>query len=254
MEYLNSPSEGKYQQKLFSFFNGFSNLRRSFIENYNQKVEKFFNELSFRYRVVREIKEYTDRFLASDFNLVEIFNPDEVRISRILAELLNPKGKHGQGKLFLKEFIETLKGLVSNSETLIGIEDLASAKVSTEYSSLYGRIDILIEFPNKVAIAIENKPWAGEQTEQLQRYTDFLEQTYKGRYLLIFLTGTERKATSIGESLKNQLKQEGKFLEATYEELLKPWLLKCAKECESDKVRWFLKDFIRWIEKNFKEV
>lgn len=255
MESLNasSPLE-EYQQKLLKFFNDFSNLRGSLIENYNQKLEKFFNELSFRYRIAKEVKEYTDRFLASDFNLVGIFSPDEVRISGILVELLNPKGKHGQRELFLKEFIETLKGLVSNSETLGGVENLTSAKISTEYSTPYGRIDILIEFPNSVAIAIENKPWAGEQSEQLQRYIKWLEKTYEGRYLLVFLTGTKRKATSIGKRLKNQLKEEGKFLEASYGELLKPWLLKCAKECESDKVRWFLKDFVSWIDENFKEV
>ncbi len=173
-----------------------------------------------------------------------------------MAELLNPKGKHGQKELFLKEFIKSLKGLVSNSETLIGLENLTSAKVSSEHSTPYGRIDILIEFPNRVAIAIENKPWAGEQSEQLQRYVRWLEETYtyEGRYLLVFLTGTKREATSISESLKNQLKEEGKFLETSYGELLKPWLLKCVKECESDKVRWFLKDFVSWIEENFKEV
>ena len=78
-----------------------------------------------------------------------------------MAELLNPKGKHGQGELFLQEFIETLKGLVSNSETLKGIEDLASAKVSSEYSTIYGRIDILIEFPNRVCYSNRKQTLGG---------------------------------------------------------------------------------------------
>ncbi len=241
-------------QSLDRFFKDFSIYKTRIVLNNSQKLERFFNELSFRYRIAKEVKEYTDRFLASDFNLIGIFSPDEVRISGILAEILNPKGKHGQKELFLKEFIETLKGLVSNSETLRGLENLTSAKVLTEYSTPYGRLDILIEFPNSVAIAIENKPWTGEQPEQLQRYANFLERTYNGKYLLVFLTGTKREATSIGKRLKNKLKEEGKFLETSYGELLKPWLLKCAKECEADKVRWFLKDFVSWIEENFKEV
>jgi hypothetical protein len=32
-----------------------------------------------------------------------------------------------------------------------------------------------------------------------------------------------------------------------------PWLKECFKECEAEKVRWFLRDFITWIGKNFRE-
>jgi len=135
MKSLNAPSPlEEYQQKLLKFFNDFSNLRKRLREDYNQKLASFFNEISFRYKIAKEVKEYTDRFLASDFNLVGIFYPDEVRISGILAEFFNPKGKHGQRELFLREFIETLKGLVSNSEILEGLKNLTSAKVLTEYA------------------------------------------------------------------------------------------------------------------------
>jgi len=56
------------------------------------------------------------------------------------------------------------------------------------------------------------------------------------------------------EQTKEKLKQEGKFLEVSYNNFLKPWLIKCYKECEAEKVRWFLKDFANWIENNFEEV
>jgi len=49
--------------------------RRRLFERYIQRLERFFSDLSFRYRVSEEVKHYTDRFLASDFNLVGIFVP-----------------------------------------------------------------------------------------------------------------------------------------------------------------------------------
>jgi len=243
-----------YRLSLERFFNEFSTFRGRFLEGYTQRLERFFNDLSFRYRVANEVKRYTDRFLASDFNLVGIFYPDETRISGILALLLNPKGEHGQGDLFLEEFVNTLKGFLLNPTPLEDLTDFSAAKVSTEVSTYYGRLDILVEFPNRFAIAIENKPWAGEQFQQLERYAEYLEKTYGGRYLLLFLSGSKRKAVSLSGDLKQKLQREGKFWETSYGEFLKPWLLKCAKECESDKVRWFLRDFASWIEKNFGEV
>jgi len=243
-----------YRLSLERFFNEFSTFRGRFLEGYTQRLERFFNDLSFRYRVAKEVKRYTDRFLASDFNLVGIFYPDETRISRILALLLDPNGEHGQGDLFLEEFVKTLKGLLKNPTPLEGLTDFSTAKVSTEVSTDYGRLDILVKFPNGFAIAIENKPWAGEQFQQLERYAEYLEKNYGGRYLLLFLSGSKREAVSLSGDLKQKLQREGKFLETSYGEFLKPWLLRCAKECESDKVRWFLRDFASWIEKNFGEV
>ena len=183
-----------YRLSLERFFNEFSTFRGRFLEGYTQRLEWFFNDLSFRYRVAKEVKRYTDRFLASDFNLVGIFCPDETRISGILALLLDPKGEHGQGNLFLEEFVKTLKGFLLNPTPLEDLNDFSTAKVSTEVPTDYGRPDILVEFPNGFAIAIENKPWAGEQFQQLERYVKHLEENYDGRYLLLFLSGSKKEA------------------------------------------------------------
>ena len=243
-----------YRLSLERFFDEFSTFKGRFLKGYTQRLERFFNDLFFRYRVAKEVKRYTDRFLASDFNLVGIFCPDETRISGILALLLNPRGEHGQGELFLEEFVNALKGLLLNPTPLEDLNDFSTAKVSTEVSTDCGRLDILVEFPNGFAIAIENKPWAGEQFQQLERYVKCLDKTYEGKYLLLFLSGSKREAVSLSGDLKQKLQREGKFLETSYGEFLKPWLLRCAKECESDKVRWFLRDFASWIEKIFGEV
>ena len=52
-----------------------------------------------------------------------------------------------------------------------------------------GRIDILIDFDNKFGVAIENKPFADDQDEQIIRYVEYLENTYgKGNFSMLYLS------------------------------------------------------------------
>ena len=84
----------------------------------------------------------------------------ETAHSRILGDLLDPCGSHGQGALFLKVFLER-----------IGYPDPQADgwQVSVET----GRVDILLwrHHPEKSAIIIENKSNdAGDQPNQIYRY------------------------------------------------------------------------------------
>lgn len=76
---------------------------------YKQKLSRFFGDLLFRYRIAKSIKAQMDRYLASDFNFVSILTPKEETISRFIALLLEPNGVHGQGEVFLRKFVETLR-------------------------------------------------------------------------------------------------------------------------------------------------
>lgn len=239
-------------------------------EVYQEKLEKFFDPLIFGYRVAKEIKKRTDKYLASDFNLIEIMGPDENKLSDIIALLIDPNGAHGQGKVFLekflKEILKQIKGQTSNSQ-LQDINTLLSCKISVSRESFTAqienqnrKIDLTVEFKNpksdKLAfvIGIENKPWADDPENQIEDYIKHLDRISGNDYLLIYLPGLKREAESIKPETKEKLKQRGKFLETNYRKLLIPWLRECIKECEADKVRWFLKDFVSWIEKSFKEV
>ncbi|MCW7077346.1 MAG: PD-(D/E)XK nuclease family protein [Candidatus Syntrophoarchaeum sp.] len=244
-----------YYKSLDRFFQGLRNFYSETQTTYERRLTNFFQPLIFRYRVAKEIKKQTDKYLASDFNLIELIKPDENRISDLVALLLNPKGEHGQGETFLKEFIEYLKGFLEKTENLkaLGQIDISQVSVEKEFATYEGRrIDIFVKFPGFV-IGIENKPWAGERDRQLADYNEFLQNFGNENYILIYLDGWGREATSMDEQTKEKLKQEGKFLEVSYNNFLKPWLIKCYKECEAEKVRWFLKDFVNWIEDNFKE-
>ena len=131
------------------------------------------------------------------FNVLGVENM-ELSHSAFLAALLDPDGSHGMQDAFLKAFIDTIAHGGTKPEL-----DTAHAKVYTEYNigniteTTGGRIDILITDHSETgsgkdsghAIIIENKIWAADQPNQLQRYDKYACGTYSSDgYLLLYLT------------------------------------------------------------------
>ncbi|MBQ5443834.1 MAG: PD-(D/E)XK nuclease family protein [Erysipelotrichaceae bacterium] len=116
------------------------------------------------------------------FNVFRLCGVDhyETMHSKILAEFLNPKGSHGQGKLFLDLFCEMLGRLGFDGSFSLNVS------VSTEFTGYIkgesvGRFDILIEDSSTSSVCvIENKIFASEQPEQLKRYAAWLRRERKG--------------------------------------------------------------------------
>ncbi len=218
-------------------------------EIYRRKLEHLFSNLIYRYRLLDEIRSYTNRYLAAEFNLIELLVTREEDISRIIAALLDPRGGHGQGSVFLEIFLEKL-GISTDRDVQ---EATIRREVTIDGSR---RIDILIEFSDGFMLGIENKPWAGDQRNQIEDYADFLERLTGGNYKILFLGGYRKKPSewSISRDKRLRLEQQGKLVYKSYADLLLSWLKECLKESESDKVRWFIRDFITWIENNFKRI
>jgi len=210
------------------------------------ELDAFFQPLMFKFKVAKEIKKQTDVLLASDFNMIDLIRPDENGVSDLMALMMNPKGSHGQGSKFLELFLKHI-----DAEN--NYEDINNAEIIREYPTPEARrIDILIKLPS-LYIGIENKPWAFEQNEQLDDYGKHLLEiskiaNYDTPYLL-YVEGSGNSAKTISDSTKEAL--NNRFQEHSYRDLLVKWLKACLKECEADKVRWFIKDFITWIECNF---
>ena len=154
------------------------------------------------------------------FNIFSIIGREhyEVQIhSAIIAELLNPNGLHGQGDVFLKYFL--------NSEKLVGeyneILKCERIQVSKELSipNNTGRIDILIQ-ANGTSIAIENKIYAPDLENQLERY---YEHT---KYPVIYLTldGSKPEEYTLGDLPVD------KVICLSYADDIVSWLETCIKE------------------------
>jgi hypothetical protein len=190
---------------------------------------------------------YRDR-LAPDFNTFDFIEPDEMRLSRIIAWLLDPAQTHGQGGRFLHLFLEELS-VVWPSEVC----DRAEAK--TEVALPGGRLDILVRSGDRI-LAIENKPWAGDQVDQIFRYLDHLDQKAQGEYQLVYLTslGSGPSDGSIKEQQRLQRISAGQLHLWGYREQMLAWLWKCRAECRADRVSAFIEEFSRYIRMAFEGV
>lgn len=165
---------------------------------------------------------------AVQFNLFNILGitSDEVRLhSRLLAELLDPKGSHGQRSQLLELFLEqcSCTHVFTNSENV---------RVKVEYhigsitETTGGRIDLLLTDDQQNALIIENKIYAGDQENQLLRYDNYGKQLAgeKSNYHILYLTlyGYEPSEFSTGKMLAE------KNLDCiSYVHHIRQWLTTC---------------------------
>lgn len=161
-----------------------------------------------------------------NFNVFKILKLEssEVRLhSAFLAELLNPKGAHGQKDVFLRLFI---KAICSEDKPF----DAQSGKVKIEKhtgnitadGTEGGRIDIIITDKYGKHIIIENKIYAEDQTNQLLRYYNHSPSAE-----LIYLT-LDGKAPS--KESHGGLEVGRHFKCLSYRSDLLQWLEQCRKE------------------------
>ena len=117
---------------------------------------------------LEKIESFVSEF--SVFEIMDIVHA-EIRHSKILAWLLNPKSNHGLGDQFLRLFLKHL--FYSNRETIktqitffdIEIFNLDDIEIRREWN----RIDLLIiSNSNNLVIAIENKV---ESTEHRKKFS-----------------------------------------------------------------------------------
>lgn len=113
----------------------------------------------------------------------------EVRHSNFLAYLLNPRGNHGLGSLFLKRFLQAAMAdhpLPRFSPLDIEIWPADATVVLREWQN----IDITLrDDANKTVVIIENKIDSGEHSNQLRRYLEVCNREFNGwRLAGIYLT------------------------------------------------------------------
>ena len=150
----------------------------------------------------------------------EQFNPfsittkrDELLHSAIIADLLNPKGTHGQESLFLQLFLDVAQPHFTFSEQ-------ETIGVTTEMPTGDGRVDIMI-FNSSQAIIIENKIDAEDQPLQLKRYEEYAKRHF-GQYAIYYLTPQGRKAS-------DQSGDEVTYTTISYSNDIVRWLEQCVR-------------------------
>jgi len=156
------------------------------------------------------------------FKIADI-SADEVKLCKVLGDLLNPKGNHYKGYLFLKQFLE----VVNNKTQSPFIIDTRKARVKNEYSTdINRRIDIVIEDGN-IFIPIEVKIFAKDQEKQVSHYAEFSRIKNKNKNIpVIYLTieGTPPSNANKGEYITMSFRYD----------ILK-WLNNCLQNSDVEK-------------------
>ncbi len=241
----------------------------------HRRYLQFFAELSPRLDTAKALDEDLDRHLALRFNVFDYLDTFEAGLSRIIADLLNPKARHGQRTLFLATLLEELpeiRDLPDLGAAAAGPISVVRERVITGRR----RLDISVEIPDgdgRFCLAIENKPYAGDQPNQVKDYLAYLEREYSKRFLLIYLSPTG-EAPDESSLLRGDLGQwHGRFAIMPYrgasdneeseetpddvfddfrvELSLANWFAACRRQCDPDRLRWFLRDAEAFCQRRF---
>lgn len=179
--------------------------------------------------------ELINKMTGGYFNIFDISNisADEVKICRIIYELINPKGSHYQGEAYLRLFLKYVLCLDNMTE-----EDYETIKVCREYKiDNDRRIDLVIESKNRF-IPIEVKIYAEDQDRQCY---DYYKRTKNSKVYYLTLDGkkpSEESAKGLTEvSDKNGGLEGYKEVEQiSFANHILVWLEKCVELQETIKL------------------
>lgn len=206
-------------------------------------IKKLLLEVTASNKSLRKAKELLAYSFAPDFRLFDFMRADEQGLSRCIASLLDPRGTHGQGDTYLKLFLNSLE-----LETWQEIGNLTATQVFIEYPANGRRIDLLLKFGSGEVLAIENKPWAQDQYNQLADYAEFLNKANKKtNWLLIYLANKSPSEYSIAPDLQRYLTDKECFSIYGFEKLT-DWLEHCLAVTRPIKVRFFIEELKFFID------
>lgn len=209
-------------------------------------LQRFFAAVSRRTERAETEQRRRDKRQATGFNVFDLIEPDENKLSDILADLLDHKGSHGQGDVFLLLFFQRL-GLAP--DTKLTKDATVHREAPTHGIQKYRRrMDVLVEA--EVLLAIENKVDSSEQLNQVKDYLEHLRccsHASRKRGILIYLTPDGRRPEFLEEAAFAGAKADGSLRCWSYQVELRAWLEACGRDCKSEKIRHFLGDFIAYI-------
>jgi hypothetical protein len=174
------------------------------------------------------------------FNIFQILGVGHLEVtthSPILAELLNPKGKHGQGATFLRLYLAQFGIVGFDAETAV-VKKEYYVGPKTEKSG--GRLDIVLKDAKGATILIENKIFATDQENQMTRYREFDRNAH-----LLYLTLRGGEPSNLAEDEVNRIQCRC----ISYAADILTWLTECRKAAAClPNVRETISQYIHLIE------
>ena len=224
-----------------------------------QQVARFLLDLSWRFKAAQEVERELDRHLARRFNVFRYLRKDELGLSQIIADLLDPTAEHGQGTSFLEALLATLP---QNRTAVNACGATPSNPIRVQRERLTttgGRIDITVDIPDgdrSFCLAFENKPYAADLAGQMRAYLEYLTAQYKSHFLLVYLPPTPADEPSEASlSKEDRARFRGHYAVMPYagKHSLADWLANCRSRCDAERMRWFLREAESYFRSRFGE-
>jgi hypothetical protein len=177
------------------------------------------------------------------FSILKVESKENSTHTAFIGELLNPDGSHLFKTTFLEYFLKTIG--------FSGTFDIASAKLILEKHigernhdlKKGGRIDIYIVDAKENSICIENKIYATDQENQIQRYVNH----NLGKNSVYYLT---LQGNDASEHSKGELKNNQDYYCISYKRTIIDWLEECLKaSVEQPILRESIKQYILLLKK-----
>ena len=238
---------------------------------YRRSVAQLFEGLAPILAEAKRLELQLDRSEARRFNALKYLQTDELGLSRIITDLLDPHADHGQGTIFFEKLLVALKE-VSPIDPGAAL-DRCQFSVTPELTITGDRrIDIVVEIADgrkRYALAVENKPYADDQRHQVRDYLRYLRMRFDRNFLLIYLSPTGKGPTEWSVSRWQLLTDwRQRFVILAYDQAraatepdgfetfrlpfsLTDWLESCRNASKADRLRWFLDETRRFCQRTF---
>ncbi|MAU17156.1 MAG: hypothetical protein CMH46_16635 [Muricauda sp.] len=184
------------------------------------------------------------RLKGENFNIFSILNMEHKENgthSAFLGELLDPKGSHAKGNLFLRLFLESVgNNTIHLDKASVVLEKYIGKRDDAKLTG--GRVDIYITDQTN-SICIENKIYAADQNVQLQRYCNHNKKNNTVYYLTL-------GGSDASEASKGDLVADKDYYLISYKNDIIEWLEACLKESAEDPIlRESIKQYIILLKK-----
>ena len=205
---------------------------------------------------VKETRARMDRVTATRFSVFWYFKRNENIISGIFADLLRTDGSHGQGATFLELYLQEIDRGRGDSARYRAARDYRvgdGCVVETEHV-IPGqrRIDIVVRVGKRGEqwLAIENKPWAGEQEGQLAAYAAYVHG-HDPDACCVYMSGNGSESETITDEKRAHYRAMS-YRDSGGGPSVEAWIRRCVECCEADRVRWFLMDMLSYVQEVFR--
>lgn len=177
---------------------------------------------------------------APRLNAFTLFRPNENALSRVLSDLLSPRGAHGQGTLFLQSLVDEL------NLPGVGVHEVVTVRREV-MTSARRRIDLVVDTP-RLLLGIENKPWADQQDDQLVDYHNQLQAWAGQRQAALVFLSNQAPRTAKGHVLTLPYLADDESLPS-----LRRALMRAIGSTKATRTRMHVEELIRFIDLEFED-